>query len=665
LRRLLGLIVCCFAIATAYLAYVIAERQLMLEKFSRYNDSWSIAQTVSEYMRLEERLGDLALGEPGVSRDEVRMRLDFMLSRMEILQHGSLKAFMLKSPDRRALLEKLGAVLERLDRGLAGMDAEGMKSTLVSMGELDAPLTALASTSMARDVAIIDKAEAHVSRLHIVYTAVAAGLVLCGIVLIIMLIRHNRLLDRAYGRMRRLTDDLRRASEELQTQNSRLEHDAHHDALTGLANRVLFRQNLGGRLQRAMTGGPVAVILLLDLDGFKDVNDTLGHDVGDALLQAVAGRLEYIAGPGDMVCRLGGDEFALLSAGMTEEEALALAERIMKEIGRSYRINMLGIEIGTCVGIATSRGEPDPDELFKHADLALYEAKAAGPGHARIFRHEMLERLREKKSLEADLQKALENGEMEVHYQPLARTATRAVCGYEALLRWTHPQRGPVPPMEFIPVAEKIGMIFPLGEWVLKEACREAARWNEPLRIAVNLSPVQFRSRELLQSVRAALSESGLDPARLELEITESVMLEKNEQTLETLRGLKALGIAMAMDDFGTGYSSLGSLSRFPFDKIKVDSSFVRDLTVRNDAMAIAELVIGVGRSLRMTTTAEGVETEEQYACLKKLGCDEVQGYLIGKPEPVEALAHLHGDRGAGEAPAGGKPAARKGRRRG
>ncbi len=510
------------------------------------------------------------------------------------------------------------------------------------MSALDGPMTALASSAVEYDVGLIDAAQAEVRQLHLIYTGLAAGLIICGVVLVILLLRHNKLLDRAHGSMQRLTSDLRQATGELQSQNFRLEQDAHHDALTGLPNRVLFRQDLEKRLEAAHAGGQSAVILLLDLDGFKDVNDTLGHDVGDALLQAVARRLTKLGGRGDMVCRLGGDEFALLSTGLREEDALELAGRLMEAISQPYHVGELEIKIGTCVGVAISEGEPDTEELFKHADLALYEAKALGPGHASVFESQMQTRLREKKSFEADLQKALEKGEMEVYYQPQACTVTREICGYEALLRWTHPIRGSVSPVEFIPVAEKIGFIHALGDWVLKTACLEAAHWNKPLKIAVNLSPVQFRSLNLIQSVIDALDRSGLSANRLELEITESVLLDKNEQTLSTLRQLKALGIQIAMDDFGTGYSSLGSLSGFPFDKIKIDRTFVSDVTSRPDALAIVELVTGVGRSLRMITIAEGIETEEQFECLKRLGCDQVQGYLIGRPMPASKLKHLH-----------------------
>lgn len=645
MRRVLGTIICCFVLATGYIAYVIAERQTTLEKFSRYNDSWAVSQTLSEYMRLEHQLATYALGMSDLDDDNLRLRLEIMQSRLELFEEGNLKTFVESDPQRRELIGKLRDVLDTLNARIETLDPPIIKSLLQRMEALDSPMTRLASSSLEVDVSKIITAQAELRKLHFIYTALAGGLILCGIILVGMLLRHNNLLDRAHRRMQKLTDDLRAASWELKSQNNRLEYVAHHDSLTGLPNRMLFRQDLEARLIAAKQGGPVAVILLLDLDGFKDVNDTLGHDIGDALLQMVAGRLVDIKAPGDLVCRLGGDEFAILSAGLGEQQALEFARRLMDELGVVYRIGEQEIKVGTCVGVTIFNGEPDTDEFFKRADLALYEAKALGPSHACVFQTEMQTRLSERKSFEADLQDALANGEMEVYFQPLAIAATREVCGYEALLRWTHPKRGSVSPADFIPVAEKIGVIDALGDWVLRTACMEAALWTTPLKIAVNLSAIQFRNKVLAQKVAATLELTGLPAERLELEITESVLLDKNDLTLKTLRELKTLGIQIAMDDFGTGYSSLGSLRGFPFDKLKIDRSFIRDITTRADALAIAELVTGIGASLGMTTTAEGVETEEQLECVKNLGCNQVQGYLIGRPAPISSLKHLHAER--------------------
>ncbi|MES5098003.1 EAL domain-containing protein [Agrobacterium sp. BA1120] len=636
MRKVLAVIICCFVLATGYIAYVIAQRQTALQKFARYNDSWAVSQTVSEYLRLQNNLYGFVLDPNRITRDDLRLRMDIMLGRLELLKQGKLGAFIAERADWLELVAKLDAILTDLDKNLAQLQPETVKALLPTMSTLDGPLTTLASSSVAYDVDVIDAAHSEVRKLHIIYTGLAGGLIICGVALIFLLNRHNNLLDRAQKDMRGLTDDLRAATLELQANNVRLAHDAYHDALTELPNRALFRKELNDRL--SLDEPETATILLLDLDGFKDINDTLGHDVGDALLQAVGIRLSSLRTDGDMVCRLGGDEFAVISSGLSEDEALTLADALIAEISHPYNLGELEIKIGTCVGIAVSCDVMNADELFKRADLALYEAKRLGPGRASVFKVHMQQQLTEKRSFEADLQMALQNNEMEVYYQPQMLTKTREICGFEALLRWTHPVRGRVPPSAFIPVAERTGLIHSLGKWAMDTACQEAKSWKGDLKVAINLSPVQFHSTSLIQNVVNALEKSGLNANRLELEITESVLLNKSDQTLETLEKLKEVGIQIAMDDFGTGYSSLGNLRGVPFDKIKIDQSFLRDVATDTDALAIVEFVVGMAKSLRMTTIAEGIETQEQFDCMTRLGCDQMQGYLIGYPSPAEKL---------------------------
>ncbi len=590
MKKLLAIVIVCFIVATSYIAYVITQRQAMLKNVAHHNDSWAVSQSVSEYMRLEHRLAAYGLGVESSTLDEVRLRLDIMIGRLDILQHGTLRQLIDADPHQQETLDRLHQVLTKLEAGVYGDAPLDVRAMLAEMADLDGAMTAMASYAAEYDAQRIDTQYEALTRLHRIYTGLAGGLIVCGISLIVLLLYHNRLLNRAHDGMQVLAADLRIASGELQVRNDKLAHAAHHDALTGLPNRMLFREQLEARIAARAEGVHVA-ILLLDLDGFKNVNDTLGHDTGDALLRAVAGRLSRLVEPGDLVCRLGGDEFIVLSAALSEREACALADRVIAEIALPYLLAEREIAVATSVGLALSQEGVGSDELLKHADLALYEAKRLGRGRVCVFRPELHTRILDRTSFEVDLQKALANGEMEVFYQPVVDAGTRAVSGYEALLRWNHPLRGQVAPSDFIPVAEETGIIQELGEWVLRTACADAAGWQAPLKVAVNLSPVQFRSKALERKVMAALAHGGLEPGRLELEITESVLLDRNAQTLQTLRSLKGLGIQIAMDDFGTGYSSLGSLRGFPFDKIKVDSSFVRDLTVRNDAMAIAELV--------------------------------------------------------------------------
>ncbi|WP_171070122.1 EAL domain-containing protein [Methylobacterium terricola] len=423
-------------------------------------------------------------------------------------------------------------------------------------------------------------------------------------------------------------------------------HMARHDALTGLPNRALLQEGLAEALAQ---GGGATAVLCLDLDRFKTVNDTLGHAVGDKLLCQVTARLtaamrdEAAAGTAILV-RLGGDEFALVLRPTTRFRAGRLARRLIEAVGRDYDIDGTRVAVGLSVGLAlTPTDGTDPEGLLRAADMALYRAKAEGRGVHRFFEPAMDVAIQARRSVELDLRTALAEQHFALAFQPFLGLSSNRIAGFEALVRWHHPVRGVVSPAAFVPIAEETGMIVPLGAWVLRQACREAARWPEPVRVSVNLSPVQFRGGDIDATVIAALREAGLDPHRLELEITEGVLLQDSASTLAILHRLKQLGVRIAMDDFGTGYSSLGYLRAFPFDKIKIDRAFVADLSVRPDALAIVRAVTTLADSLGMTTTAEGVETEEQLAHLRAAGCTEVQGYLISRPVAAEAVAPMLG----------------------
>ena len=425
----------------------------------------------------------------------------------------------------------------------------------------------------------------------------------------------------------------------------RIKHLAHYDALTDLPNRVSFYERMETVLSRQRRSETIAV-LSLDLDRFKNVNDTLGHPVGDLLLQAAADRMRSCVRSEDLVARLGGDEFAIVQGSSTQSsDVSALATRLIEAVGAPYDLDGHQVIVGASVGIAVAPTDGEkPDILMKSADLALYRAKADGGGAFRFFEAEMDARMQARHALELDLRKAIVNGEFELYYQPIVDVKTERITSCEALLRWHHPERGMVAPVEFIPVAESTGLIVPLGEWVLRQACDQAARWPDHVTVAVNLSPVQFKSRNLLPTVVNALATSGLPASRLELEITELVLLQDNEGAFEVLRQLRGLGIRIAMDDFGTGYSSLGYLRSFPFDKIKIDQSFIHDLSIKGGSIAIIRAVVGLSSSLGITTTAEGVETKEQLARLTSEGCNEVQGFLFSPPRPAAELQRLFGE---------------------
>jgi diguanylate cyclase (GGDEF)-like protein len=435
---------------------------------------------------------------------------------------------------------------------------------------------------------------------------------------------------------------------------ARMAHMAHHDILTELPNRTLLRE----RMERALEGvekGRSLAVLYLDLDRFKDINDTLGHPVGDALLKAAGKRLLACIEDGDTVARLGGDEFAIVQLATDQPvAATALATRIIAEIGEPFEVGGHQVTLGTSIGIAVAPGDgTDVIQLLKNADLALDRAKAEGRGIHRFFEPDMDADMQARSKLQSDLRKALTNGEFELYYQPLVNLARDEICGLEALLRWHHPERGLVSPAEFIPLAEETGLIVPLGEWAMRQACAAAARWPEHIKVAINLSAKQFKSRHLVETVFSALAACGLPARRLELEITESVLLQNNEATLATLHQLRALGVRIALDDFGTGYSSLSYLRSFPFDKIKIDRCFVSDLSEsREDARAIVRAVASLGISLGIATTAEGVETEEQLARVREEGCTEMQGYLFSPPRPLAEVHSLFLDRLAASASA-------------
>jgi diguanylate cyclase (GGDEF)-like protein len=442
--------------------------------------------------------------------------------------------------------------------------------------------------------------------------------------------RNQRILSEEHARRLRAEAD------------ARLGYMAQHDALTGLPNRLLFRNRLQEELIRSRRGASFA-LFCLDLDGFKDVNDSFGHPVGDRLLQAVTDRLGEETRETDTVARLGGDEFAIIQAGAEQPAAaIALAERLVARLAEPFDLDIHQATIGVSIGIAMLPGDgEDADTALKNADLALYRAKADGRGTFRLFEPAMDAAMQHRSALVRELRHGLETRQFELFYQPIMDKHAARIQSFEALIRWRHPERGLVLPAEFIPVTEEIGLIRPLGAWVLAKACADAMQWPERISVAVNLSSVQFINGHLLQDVRLALWASGLPPHRLELEVTETVLIQNSEATLALLNELKALGVSIALDDFGTGYSSLGYLRKFPFDRVKIDKSFIHDLSLSGDATAIVRSVTNLCRALGMATTAEGVETAQQFDGVQVNGCTDVQGYLFSRPVPAAEIPAL------------------------
>ena len=418
----------------------------------------------------------------------------------------------------------------------------------------------------------------------------------------------------------------------------RIAHLAYHDALTGLPNRAVFADHLGRGVDQAKGKRAPIAVLCIDLDGFKAVNDLHGHPAGDELLIEAAHRLRGVVRGNELVARLGGDEFAVVQEGGSQPtHAGLLSERVIEALRQPFAVGGQNVRISASVGVAIYPADAEtPSDLIKNADMALYRAKAEGRGLARFYEAAMDEALRQRRQLEADLALAIGREELKVHYQPLADLGSGTITGFEALLRWDHPRLGPISPEMFIRLAEESGLIIKLGEWVLREACSEAARWESPLKLSVNLSPLQFGQDDLVGAVERVLAETGLAPSRLELEVTEGLLIKDAVGAVATLERLKALGVQISMDDFGTGYSSLTYLRMFPFDKVKIDQGFVRDMIDNPQSLAIIRSVIGLGHGLGVPVVAEGVETQAQFDALRAEGCDQVQGYLIARPNPID-----------------------------
>jgi len=434
---------------------------------------------------------------------------------------------------------------------------------------------------------------------------------------------------------------LRDSEASLAQKSGELEHMARYDALTGLANRALFMEKIASAFERMQRHGEGFAVLMLDLDRFKTVNDSLGHPAGDALLKEIARRLRRITREVDCVARLGGDEFAVLQGPEKDQRAAvtALCERILKCVAEPVDLGGRKLVTETSIGVAFAPHDGgDADELIKNADLALYKAKGLGRNRAYFFETALEAETRERQELEDDMRRGIARGEFELHYQTVVDLAAEEWCGAEALVRWRHPERGLIYPNQFIPVAEDSGLIIPLGAFILRRACADAVGWPRPIKVAVNISPAQFQQSDLVGVLRSALADTGLPAERLELEITESVLLQGNEENLAVLHEIKKLGVSIVLDDFGIGYSSMMYLQMFPFDRIKIDQSFIRKMTHHDASAAIVCAIAGLGRSLDIATTAEGVETEEQLVFLRSAGCQSCQGYLFSRPVPLAEL---------------------------
>ncbi|MFC7739248.1 putative bifunctional diguanylate cyclase/phosphodiesterase [Roseomonas sp. GCM10028921] len=638
---LLGMVMV-LTVAAAYTSLLIVRRQQALSEVSRYNIAWSLSQAALEVSRLQGAVAAALIPGSEVDEDSVQLWLDIVANRVQLFRGGDVAEFVAISPELCSIVSNFR---EAAQAGQAIMEEpatpDRLRRLLLLFSPLNAPMARLAAAANTNGGRLVAQDQEQLSSLHWLFASILGGLTLSAFGLIGALTRRNRLLAQAWEQVEQQNKVLEKRDRELLSQNARISFMAHHDALTGLPNRLLFHDRLEEALEHWRQRRDGVALLCLDLDRFKQVNDTLGHPAGDMLLRVVAERLRECVREGDVVARLGGDEFAVLLCGANHREhAKELAQRIVKALGAAYDLDGHRAIVGASVGIAIATADLDSaDVLLMSADMALYQAKTNGRGSFFFFESAMNEQVQARRAIELDLREALGRGEFEVHYQPVIGLQDQRTSGFEALIRWRHPRRGMISPAEFIPLAEELGLIVSIGEWVTAQACADAVKWPDHVKVAVNLSPVQFRSPGLVASVRRALERSGLPAHRLELEITESALLQDSEAVLASLHELRALGLRTALDDFGTGYSSLSYLRSFPFDKLKIDQSFVREMTQRADCLTIVTSVLGLARELGMATTAEGVETEEQLRHLREAGCTEVQGFLFDRPRPVADIA--------------------------
>lgn len=603
LRQILALITSGLAVLAVVASVLAVRYQNEIADASRYNMTYDLAQTAAELLRLEVAIAGRLVPGSGLGEGETRLRYDIILGRLSASLDGRASAYRSDEPDTAGPLSDLRTVIEAVGKLLDRIENPAVAAEAIALiHPMNARLARLSSTSHLKAGDIVAEMQTRLLGVFAALCAVIVALVGFGVTLLVFVYR----------------------------QNTKAAHMARHDPLTGIANRFGLNEKL-----HALDATKAQAIILLDVDHFKDINDTLGHIEGDNFLVALSSRLGSARGGADLFARLGGDEFAILFEGpFAGDRARACADRILFSLREPLPLETGPVRASVSMGIANHHAlaEFDPVSLLKRADIALYAAKAAGRGRACILNPEMDRNAQRRQMLLQGLTTAMEAGEFFLVFQPIVDLADHGIRGFEALLRWRHPEIGLVSPAEFIPIAEESGLIVEIGRWVVQQACREAARWPEHVTISINVSGRQFSDPQLSTCIEEALAWTGVDPRRLTVEITESVVIENDEAVLGVLTHLRSLGVRVSLDDFGTGYASLGYLRRFPFDKLKIDQSFVRSSETDASSPAIVSAICGLARTLGIKIVAEGIETQEHCDLVEAAGCHFGQGYLFDRP---------------------------------
>lgn len=638
----MSILVALFVVVTLFLLATVSERQAVLRRVVHHDDAWAVSKTVQEVLRLESELLEHVLLEKLHQDSDLGLRIDIVTSRLSSIRDGAVHDFFNDAPERWSVVDELNTVVADIEQNLAEGSRDGLFADFGRLNSLVGPITRLSSQAVQYSWREVEATLKELESLHQIFTVVIISLIVgwCG--LLYILLRRNILLAKSQRQTKLLNEDLVATGVTLQRTNKDLEYAANHDLLTGLPNRGMLWRCLEAKLRELRSGEEVIGLLLIDLDDFKSVNDTLGHDTGDALLKQVSDRLQSLKPQPHMFCRLGGDEFACVLIGTTPEDAVRHGSLIAATISEPYHIHRRQIRIGCSVGVVTTSAEVDAldlQTLFKRADMALYCAKASTDDRVCVFEDAMEVDFNDRKSLEHDLLHAIREGAIDVHYQMQFDVHSLELRGMEALARWYHPKHGFIPPVKFITVAEEIGAIFDLGGLILRKACEQAAKWDVPAKIAVNVSPLQLQTFDFLDLVVEVLSDTGLAAARLEIEVTETALADGQDVLLQVLTKLRSFGVSVAIDDFGTGYSSLARLRTVPFDTIKLDRSFLTDITVDPKASEFLKIVSDLGSLLRKEVIIEGIETIEEHSVVRGLHCDVAQGFLFARPLPENQLS--------------------------